>query len=275
MDMLVVATHHKCASNPLTRVLRDYCRAKGLVFTPIEGGDADVVPDDCDVLVLSNARYEYCRRFVNRSVIHIFRNPLDMVVSAYYSHLRTHDTKYWPQLAVQRKILERQDKWQGMISTAIFMERPDFNSRVMGPLASLRRWDFEGSPFCETRMEDLVKAPYETMSRAFPGFFSDDAAEYFAKMDFRALSKGRDPGQVDDFSHFRSGLPDQWKDELPNDLAVALAETFRPMLGKYYPETLEFLDGDHPVAGATFRAIGAKMNYFQRLMRRGCPTRDI
>jgi len=273
--MLVVATHHKCASNPLTRVLRDYCKARSLVFTPIEGGDDEFVPDNCDVLVLSNARYEYCRKLAGEKVIHIFRNPLDMVVSAYYSHLRTHDTKFWPQLAVQRKILERQDKWQGMISTAIFMERPDFNLHVMGPLASLRRWDFDDSQFCETKMEDLVKAPFEVMDKAAPGFFSADAAEFFGRMDFKVLSRGRAPGEVDDFSHFRSGLPDQWKEELPHDLAVALAETFRPMLERYYPETLEFLDSDHHVVDAKLRVMGEKMNIFRRLLRRGCPTRDI
>jgi hypothetical protein len=273
--MFVVATHHKCASNPLTRVLKEYSKYKGTSFLAIEGGQGEEIPEKCRILVISNATHDFARRFAQHRPVHIFRNPLDIVVSAYYSHLRTHDTKYWPQLAVQRKVLERQNKDQGMISTAIFLARPDFNAHVMGPLAALRRWDFDDSNFINIRMEDLVKNPFAVMNNVSAELFGPDAEAFFKRMSFENLSGGREVGQVDNFSHFRSGKPGQWRNELPRDLAVTLGETFRPMLERFYPQTLRDLDEDHHVAKARVGVAVEKSNFFRRFMHRGCPTRNI
>lgn len=273
--MLIVATHHKCASNPLTRVLKTYAKAKNLRCLAVEGGEADEVPSDCRILVVSNATSRFCRRFSAERPVHVFRNPLDIVVSAYYSHLRTHDIRYWPELARQRKVLERLTREQGMLSTAQFLERPDFNARVMGPLAALRTWDFDDPSFANLRMEDLVTDPFALLCAAAPGALGADAAPFFEDMRFERLSGGRAPGELDNFSHFRSGLPNQWLEELPRDLAVSLAETFRPMLERFYPDTLRLLDADHRVARAKLRVLKEKIGFWDRLLFRRCPTRDI
>lgn len=272
---LIVATHHKCASNPLTRVLKEYSKAKGLIIQAIEGSDREPVAEDCDILFLSNATYAYCVRCKSAPRVHIFRNPLDMIVSAYYSHLRTHDIQFWPALAVQRKVLEHLSKEQGMISTAAFLERPDFNEHVPGPLTALRGWNFDDNCFVNVRMEDLVRDPLECLRRVAPGLFDAEARSFFDKMSFESLAHGRKLGQVDNYSHFRSGLPNQWKNELPHDLAVSVGEAFRPMLARFYPDTLKCLEQDHHLAKAGLRTVGDKLSIFRRFTHSFCPTRDI
>ena len=104
-----------------------------------------------DIVALTNADYSFVRNRV-LSGIHVIRNPLDLICSAYYSHLSTHSLEGWPELELQRTVLKSVSKPEGLMLTLTFLERSDFYSGAIGPLLALRHWDFSDEAFSTLRM---------------------------------------------------------------------------------------------------------------------------
>lgn len=101
----LVLTHHKCASSFVVLYLRELYEINGLRLFTSHLGSAQP-PAKCDVCVLTNACYARLGHFLSAPALHIIRNPLDVVVSAYYSHYGTHSLDAWPELETQRRILQ-------------------------------------------------------------------------------------------------------------------------------------------------------------------------
>jgi len=170
-----------------------------------------------------------------RSGIHIIRNPLDIVVSAYYSHLNTHPVDTWPRLKKQRELIKSKSAEEGIKLTAEFLALRDFDRNTPGPLYALRHWDYADSRFKTLRMEDVVDQPNAQLGAAllsrFPGAVLPDENQFT----FQGIT-GRKMGDVDTNSHYRDGRPGQWRQELPKALADELRTTFAPLLQAYYPQ---------------------------------------
>jgi hypothetical protein len=143
----ILFTHHKCASIWLGHLLERYCAAfNKSFFNRRMSGFAPPADRNFDVLLFTNSDYQYCVQYFqpwldsgSRPPLHVIRNPLDIVVSAYYSHLATHPVNEWPELARQRDVLRSLDKTSGMLATWVFLEQSDFDAGVVGPLFALRR----------------------------------------------------------------------------------------------------------------------------------------
>jgi hypothetical protein len=98
---------------------------------------------------------------------HIIRDPRDIVVSAYFSHLHSHPTDTWPELIAHRAQLQKLSKDDGL-----FLEM-EFRSREFEQLCE---WDYAQENVLELKMEDVIADPYEQMVRAL--LFIEAAAEY-------------------------------------------------------------------------------------------------
>ena len=242
-------SHHKCATTWLGELLARHCSRQGLKFSFTQlSGSGPTEEAGLDAFFFTNSLYEFCQvhcdKWLNQHpqpALHIIRNPLDLVVSAYYSHLNTHRVDRWPALAQQRAVLRKLDKRAGMIATWTFLERADFHMGVVGPLFSMRRWDY-GDPRIKTlRMEDLVNddqlARNELQVR-----LAGDAADVINELTFEKISGGRQKGTIDNQHHFRSGKSDQWLEELDVSLANAIYETYRSLINDYYPDVKAKLD---------------------------------
>ena len=150
--------HHKCATQWIKSVLVDICELTNLRLFEVsridESGFAslrDLL--DCfrpDVLVYSNADITRIREAGHLRGFHVVRDPRDLIVSAYFSHLHSHPLDTWRGLAEHRHRLRSLGKTEGLL---LEME---FSRRV---LEEMRDWDYSSPDVLEIRMEDLVEAP--------------------------------------------------------------------------------------------------------------------
>lgn len=236
---MLFVTHHKCGSTLSGRYVKQLCADNGLSFYGSPRGYR--VPSlEHDVNFLSNASYPFISEHVgDRPAIHIIRNPLNVAQSAYYSHLRLHPVKKTlPMLVIQRRVLEQVSPEEGKMLTITFCERPDFFERTPGPLCGLRQWNYDDARFKTVRMEDFgerIDLAIAAGAGAWGERLTWSDPEPFT---FRAMSGGREPGQVDENSPYRSGHPDTWRRELPKGGILYIREHFREILERFYPDSL-------------------------------------
>lgn len=234
--MICVFTHHKCATNWLRVYFERFAELNHLRFAHTYRRNE--LPDG-DVVLLTNANYAVVKsRGLNG--LHVIRNPLSVVVSAYFSHLRTHPEDGWPELAIQRQVLRTQSKEAGVFLTTAFLERPDFNAEAAGPLHDLRTWDYCDSSFVTLRMEDLVQEPSKSFRRVFQQANVSGAWIFPQDTDFgfEQFTAGRQPGHTDESSHYRSGSPDDWQDHLPAPVIHYLTAHMALLFRQFYPDVL-------------------------------------
>lgn len=237
---MLVLSHHKCASVAVGAFLGEFCRLNGMTFFDSHyGGQPPSAVHD--VNFLRNSDYHSVFQYVDSETIHIIRNPLSIVQSAYYSHLRTHSLEGWPELEAQRIVLGKCSLEEGLFLTVAFCEREDFYRGTRGPLSALRRWNFSDRRMVTLRVEDL-----SDMTSSFRGAFQ--GADQFNWPDhenytFRALSGGRVAGQINDASHFRSGDDQAWRRVLPPAIIAYVREHYRDVLEQYYPDALSDVPG--------------------------------
>lgn len=155
MMRTIIATHHRCASTWMRGMIENIFPDAYISHRNKDGGPNYFI-------VYLNADYDFLERtffLENYFVLHIIRNPFDLIVSAYYSHLNEHSRKGWPALTKQRRRLQEVDKVIGFQRTMEFLERPDFyDENTPGPLYALDRWNFDDRNILTVRMEDLVAA---------------------------------------------------------------------------------------------------------------------
>lgn len=233
-DTFHFAAHHKCATNWLVKYLTDFSERNGRTIFLSHLTYADI-PEDADVILQMNAVYEERLPDPHVHRVHVVRNPLDIIVSAYHSHRRTHSDLLWPELTRQRRVLEAVSDEAGLFLTLAFLERDDFHSGAVGPLHALRHWRFDDADYRTIRMEDMVAAP-STVLAPILGKVGDGLPPDHDHS-FAAIS-GRTPGRLDETSHYRSGTPDRWRIELPPAVVDYVRTHFEEMLRLFYPAAL-------------------------------------
>ena len=235
---ILVLTHHKCASIFVQEYLERICRMNDLRMFHSYEGMAQPRPE-CDISFLMNAEYPLIERALSVPAVHIIRNPLDIVQSAYYSHRSQHRVQGWPQLVLQRDLLANVTKEEGFYLTTAFLEREDMSPRTPGPLHALRFWSFDDTRIVTVRMEDLVADVNQVLGRhVVSGLGRNTQLPPSEDYTFERMSGGRRVGEVDEKSHYRSGRAGAWRDELPGALIAYVRTNFRTVLERYYPESL-------------------------------------
>lgn len=220
-----IFNHHKCATTFLARFLKEFCDTNNLKHKINYRGvvDMDEMRKGMDIVSLSNADYRFVKAN-GGSGLHVIRNPLAIVNSAYFSHRNVHPSNGWHLLEEQRDSLLKMNKEDGIWSTIEFLEREEFYPETKGPLRALREWDFDDEHFFTLRCEDLVKSPARCLIDAIATHYkvTEDLTSAFSlppekNFTFAAMAEGRKPGEVDNSHHFRSGNPQDYMNNLTNE----------------------------------------------------------
>jgi hypothetical protein len=232
--------HHKCASRWVRRILSELCALLGLksfhthwplrlplgletrdsFSERIRSSRAYCANGDFDFLIATNADWELVRDLEERGfrAFHLIRDPRDIIVSGYFSHLCSHpvhpDENPW--------LLEHRGRLLTLsLEEGILLEL-EYASTY---LERLSQWDYHNPATYENRFELLTADPEAEMRRtlAFCGILVGSAAppegmlrtvqcseqvytDVMRRNSFERLSGGRGPGVKDPSSHFRSGV---------------------------------------------------------------------
>jgi hypothetical protein len=235
--------HHKAASSWLGDITRQLCTSAGLVYANVHSprkfeGDlkAFVSRHRVDFLAYPNANLRYVSALDGFRAFHVVRDPRDIVVSSYFSHLHSHPTDDWPELVEHRRQLQAVDKDHGLYVVI------DFLSDVMNDIGT---WNYDDPRIVELKMEDVVRSPHELLGRAFAFLgLVDSGQSRFVRLtnaalasfnlrtsrrpfrvvplprsvlsdtlrrnDFALKANGRGPGIENVNSHYRKGTPGDW-----------------------------------------------------------------
>jgi hypothetical protein len=246
--LIVYFGHHKCGTSWIGDILVDVAEEMG--WSNWSTDRAAVFPDGdlarwaadnrVDVVTFTNAESRFVPRDGRLRGFHVIRDPRDVCVSAYFSHRNSHPTQGWPLLVDVREFLCRASLEEGLAFEIDFLA-PTFEA--------MASWDYRHPEILEMRFEELVAAPTRTLlsilqfvglcppadearrSTGPPPFHApgekvrrrlgvrpskrlltpERVATIVYRHTFAAKSGGRQPGQLDAMSHYRSGEIGQWR----------------------------------------------------------------
>jgi len=267
--------HHKCASTWVENICGSICHELGIKFKIVyEAKDVDydlkgyVHDNSIEFLAFANAGYDQVKELgPNVRAFHVVRDPRDIIVSAYYSHLKTHPTHAWPELVAYRKELENLDKHNGLLREISFREE-QFAEMASWPIASATE------NILEVKMENLTANPYDGVLEIFEflglshsqAFSPRSRAKHLlskvvrkiesklslelpiARLEqippelilgivwqygFKRISGGRKTGEVDENSHYRKGIAGDWVNELDREHLDQIYARYSKVITRY------------------------------------------
>lgn len=246
-------SHHKCGTMYANSILGRVCAELGLdkrtFYRPEDfGGDLGALAtrERPDVVCYLDAEWEHVRDLEGILGVHVVRDPRDILVSAYFSHLHSHQTDAWTELREHRKELGELSKEEGLY------REMDFTAYAF---RAMERWDYHRDGVLELKFEELATRPYEfwlgvaahlrlldeddfglrrTLGYVARGLANQAHGKFGwwpVRFDvdripaqrllgiaydnrFEKKSGGREAGQVDPKSHYRKGRPGDWENHL-------------------------------------------------------------
>ncbi|MGB5772417.1 MAG: sulfotransferase domain-containing protein, partial [Crocosphaera sp.] len=157
-QLLCFFGHHKCGTQWIQGILREVCQDMGLIYS--HAYSAEKFNDDleefikqkkCDIFSYTNAKCQYVEKLKNFRGFHVIRDPRDIVVSAYFSHLYSHPVEQSIRLKEERETLQKMSKHEGLI------QEIEFNQ---GTLEAIGDWNYHQENVMEIKMEDLTINSY-------------------------------------------------------------------------------------------------------------------
>lgn len=152
-------SHHKCATGWTNSIVREICLYTGHShctfhgsgdYTSFRGLDVLVREKGTDFLAFTNARISEVGGLPPHRGFHVVRDPRDIIVSAYHSHLYTHGTDRWKELQSHRQNLQSLSKEEGLLKELHFSKQN---------LISMWEWDYDQEHILEIKMEELTGNP--------------------------------------------------------------------------------------------------------------------
>jgi len=154
--------------------------------------------------------------FPAMKVIHIIRDGRDCIVSGWHHNIRKEEAAFRKRFPTMERYAYHFTKhnWVPYINRA-------------------RQWgQTHPQRYLEVRYEHLLESAHAETARIyrFLGVDAGDALidQIIERTSFRSLSGGRDPGQVNNASHFRKGVSGAWREELDD----ASVRTFEQLAGE-------------------------------------------
>jgi hypothetical protein len=258
--------HHKCGSTWIEEICADVCLESGhrmkVVFReedlPGETLGEFAKRSGTDFLAFANAGYAQVLTLPPCKGFHVVRDPRDVVVSAYFSHLYSHPTHQWPELLEYRKRLESCD-----VAAGLSLEI-DFRAQQFEEMMS---WPAEAPGILQLRFEELIAAPFPSFIAIFRHLELLDERHFDVRRrishlgqrvagrlglrpgrapvpterllgivwehDFAKKSGGRQAGDENVRSHYRKGQAGDWQNHFRPEHRRQFHERYAPLLAKY------------------------------------------
>jgi hypothetical protein len=236
-----------------------------------------VEAQDIDFLSFINADRQYVTDLPLFRGFHVVRDPRDVLVSAYFSHKHSHPTENWPELIEHRKTLKRVSKAEGLLremefSRPFFEDMYSWNYSQENVL-ELRMEELTGRPmemFVKVgRFLEIVDKEENSSTREFfrtlrlrmnrlsykgagymPGDLrlipvprsSQDCVPMYLLRDIVEKHRfervaGRKRGEENVQSHFRKGVPGDWRNHFGDRHVRAFKDRYNDLLLKLGYET--------------------------------------
>lgn len=274
--LLAYFGHHKCATAWINSIIRMVCHDLGLKFANVNNSkmfgkklDLYIKENHIDFLAYTNAEIQYIKDIDDYLGFHVIRDPRDIVVSAYFSHLYSHSSKNWPGLVEHRSRLQQASLEEGLFIEMEFREKE---------FEALYNWNYSQENVLELKMEDIIISPYESMVDALsflqlveqspsakqrlvytlisivnriyanskgliPFRFAkkrvpiDRVLAYIYENRFSKLSKGREKGEENLKSHYRKGVAGDWVNYFNDEHRRVFRRKYNDLLLKLGYET--------------------------------------
>ncbi len=243
--------HHKCASSWINGILQGFLLDTGYIYKQVfrskdfeKDFNKYIYDNNIDFISYTNANYACVKTIDVYKGFHVIRDPRDMAVSGYFSHLNSHPTDDWPELIPHREALKKLTIEEGLIMEFEFSRQ--FYEHMYD-------WNYEQSNILEYKMEEFTKDPFNNFIEVldFMGLVDLDefttkkrikdlliilsnkmyrnyqkygsfhlkyktipAEKLFGKIfnhRYSKLSGGRTKGKEDVKKHYRKGVPGDWK----------------------------------------------------------------
>lgn len=98
---------------------------------------------------------------------HVVRDPRDVIVSAYFSHLYSHSDRFWPELKDYRQQLKNVTKEEGLIITIKNLELLKTDGVELQFFNSLETWNYTLPNILEIKFEEFINRPYSVFLEIF------------------------------------------------------------------------------------------------------------
>ena len=102
-------------------------------LTPLEIENTD----QPDILGISNSHVDHLSKLEFTKGFYTIRDPRDVVVSSYYSHLHSHKTSTWTELAEHREQIKKWSKEDGILFEIESCRKEHFTPQIKATLKEL------------------------------------------------------------------------------------------------------------------------------------------
>ncbi|MGZ0653991.1 sulfotransferase domain-containing protein [Coraliomargarita sp. W4R53] len=270
-------SHHKCATKWFLRYFRFGCKRLGWKIANVDNQSRKLeaeVHEFCaaqkiDFLFYSNASYPHVAA-LKVPVVHLVRDPRDILVSGYYSHRDSHETDNWPELVDYRAELKACEEREGLLKEL------DFSAQFLQPMDA---WPLSSENVHTHYYEDFAKYPIDSIQAMLTdlgliGEKGDCAPEWLSSLNgllSYAIERGRlgaaSPIQRDKLlasewlgeaydirfsklksgaaksggpqGHYRKGGHGQWREQLQGDLLAGFNARYGNLVTHYGYTTIE------------------------------------
>ena len=271
--MLLFFGHHRCASSWINDIFGAVSRELRLRYLTAHHPrifDNDLQrfaeQQSLDVIAYTNADYQYVERLRDFRAFHVVRDPRDVSVSAYFSHLYSHRVdQEWPELEDRRRELQELGKDEGLLRE---MEGLSWEFKCM------RDWNYAHPHILEVKAEKLTENPYNHFLEVFRflGLLDEQRFSLTRRMvytlcrgvraaeslgggrislpgapkrlpaerilgivwenDFSRKAGGRERGREEPRSHYRKGVSGDWRNHFKAQHVAYFEEHYGDVLQK-------------------------------------------
>lgn len=247
---------HKAASTWLIDLLYDLSAYMGKKHQHYHSAkifnhnlDTEIYNQQLDWISYTNAEYHSVQQMNTPfKGFHVIRDPRDIVVSSYFSHLETHSDYMWPELNEYRAELKNCSLDDGILATMKHLDKLMIDGEPVKIFECLSQWNYDDPRIFEIKFEEITKHPFIEIPRIFDflgllqGSWKStpnqsiknpinesitrlkvrkfgrqretidmpNLLHHIYKHDFYFKSQGRKAGQVEK-SHYRKGTSGDWE----------------------------------------------------------------